>query len=154
MTVEAWRVLRQNANYEVSDLGRIRSTRGRLLRGTITKKGYTRVILSQPGGPPRLHYLHILVAEAFNGPRPAGAETRHLDGDPSNNAASNLRFGTRQENRLDQIRHGRDVNINKTHCPSGHPYDAENTRVRPSGWRICRTCARASYGRAKEAASN
>lgn len=32
----------------------------------------------------------------------------------------------------------------KTHCPSGHPYDDENTRtyMRPNGWAIrrCRAC--------------
>ncbi len=30
----------------------------------------------------------------------------------------------------------------KTHCPSGHPYDEENTYVRADGERNCRTCAR------------
>jgi hypothetical protein len=31
----------------------------------------------------------------------------------------------------------------RTHCPSGHPYDAENTWVsRRSGYRQCRTCNR------------
>ena len=28
----------------------------------------------------------------------------------------------------------------KTHCPSGHPYRAENTDITPSGKRMCRTC--------------
>lgn len=30
----------------------------------------------------------------------------------------------------------------KTHCKRGHPFDAENTHVRPDGSRSCRTCAR------------
>lgn len=29
-----------------------------------------------------------------------------------------------------------------THCPQGHPYDAENTRLRASGRRACRACER------------
>ncbi len=33
-------------------------------------------------------------------------ECRHLDGDRSNNAPSNLRWGTRRENALDRKRHG------------------------------------------------
>ena len=30
----------------------------------------------------------------------------------------------------------------KTHCPSGHPYDENNTRMDPQGYRRCRTCER------------
>ncbi|MER8086590.1 HNH endonuclease signature motif containing protein [Streptomyces sp. NPDC094048] len=29
-----------------------------------------------------------------------------------------------------------------THCPHGHPYDAENTYVTPAGYRQCRACRR------------
>lgn len=35
------------------------------------------------------------------------------------------------------------MNVLKTHCPSGHPYDAANTYVSRRGQRFCRTCARA-----------
>ncbi len=32
----------------------------------------------------------------------------------------------------------------KTHCPAGHPYDAENTYIRPGyGFRSCLTCIKA-----------
>jgi len=31
----------------------------------------------------------------------------------------------------------------KTHCPSGHPYDAANTRLSKKGSRLCRICHRA-----------
>jgi hypothetical protein len=35
--------------------------------------------------------------------------------------------------------------MNKTHCPHGHPYDDENTYIRPStGRRACRECRRIS----------
>lgn len=32
------------------------------------------------------------------------------------------------------------LNLRKTHCPSGHPYDSANTRVRRDGGRVCRAC--------------
>lgn len=35
------------------------------------------------------------------------------------------------------------INARKTHCPAGHPYDAANTYVIPSGGRGCRECRRA-----------
>lgn len=34
------------------------------------------------------------------------------------------------------------LHARKTHCPSGHPYDAINTYIRPNGWRACRACHR------------
>lgn len=33
-------------------------------------------------------------------------------------------------------------NAAQTHCPHGHAYSGENLYVNPSGWRLCRTCAR------------
>jgi hypothetical protein len=46
------------------------------------------------------------VLEAFVGPRPQGAQCRHLDGDAKNNRAENLRWGTQAENEADKRRHG------------------------------------------------
>jgi hypothetical protein len=34
----------------------------------------------------------------------------------------------------------------KTHCPSGHPYDRENTKIKGNR-RVCKTCARAYAAR-------
>lgn len=35
----------------------------------------------------------------------------------------------------------------KTHCPSGHAYDQENTRLSSQGYPICRACKREEPGR-------
>lgn len=48
--------------------------------------------------------LHQIVAAAFHGPCPKGQIVLHWDGDPLNNAASNLRYGTRADNIADTIR--------------------------------------------------
>lgn len=56
----------------------------------------------------RTVYVHRLVAEAFPevcGTDFDGAVVRHLDGDPTNTRASNLRFGTRDENEADKMWH-------------------------------------------------
>lgn len=90
--------------------------------------------------------VHVLVLEAFRGPRPGpDYEGRHLDGDPGNSALVNLAWGTRQENWGDRRRHGRDVYSAKTHCIRGHPFDEANTRVKywPDGrfrGRQCKAC--------------
>ena len=50
--------------------------------------------------------VHKLVAAVFHGPCPDGFQVRHKDGNPSNNSASNLEYGTALENAGDAIRHG------------------------------------------------
>ncbi|WP_158710499.1 NUMOD4 motif-containing HNH endonuclease [Streptomyces flavochromogenes] len=137
-------------SYEVSSQGQVRSrprptTRGGILKAKVGRVGYPRVSLCA-NGVQRTWLVHQVVAVAFLGPRPAGQEVRHLDGDPLNNAVSNLAYGTRSENAQDKQRHGTDHNARKTHCPQGHPYDEENTS-RYSGRRACRACVRAYHRR-------
>lgn len=50
--------------------------------------------------------VHRLVLETFVGPCPKGCETRHLNGNRTDNRLTNLRWGTRKENVADAIRHG------------------------------------------------
>jgi len=144
--------------YEVSSLGRVRSV-GRVvryrdgrkprffpaqLRKTNLVKGYPHLMLKRQDGG-RNVYVHTLVCEAFYGPRPKPDwEVRHLNGNPIDNRASNLRWGTKKENAQDSIRHGTNKGRNKTHCKRNHPFDEENTFYSRSGGRSCRTCARAA----------
>ena len=51
--------------------------------------------------------VHILIAEAFLGPRPEGLEVCHNDGNRNNNRPDNLRYDTRSSNNLDAYDHGR-----------------------------------------------
>lgn len=98
--------------YEVSDTGLMRrvhpGTRtrvGRLLAQTPSSNGYVVARLFVEGvGYTRA--VHRLVAEAFCG-RPTAESflVRHLDGDPLNNRAENLRWGTPKENAADTKRH-------------------------------------------------
>lgn len=50
-------------------------------------------------------HVHVLVALAFLGPRPEGADIRHLDGNSRNNQITNLCYGTRSENNIDRVKH-------------------------------------------------
>lgn len=70
------------------------------------RDGYYPARLYRNGTIERSTFVHAIVAEAFIGPRPAGMDVRHLDGDPSNNHVSNLAYGTRAENFADAISHG------------------------------------------------
>lgn len=101
---EEWRKVRgYGGRYEASSLGRIRGVR-RILSQRI-HKGYWRVTLTDTAGR-RPKPVHQLVAEAWHGPRPPGQVTRHLNGDPLDNRASNLAYGTPAANYADSCRHG------------------------------------------------
>jgi len=52
---------------------------------------------------------HCLVARAFLGDRPDGFEVNHKDNNKHNNAASNLEYLSKRDNRLQMYKDGRDV---------------------------------------------
>jgi HNH endonuclease len=58
-------------------------------------------------GKPGIRHVHVLVAEAFHGPRPTGQVVRHLTGDKTINTPQQLAYGTRKDNAADDRRHGK-----------------------------------------------
>lgn len=121
--IEEWRdVVGWEGLYQVSSLGRVRSLprmargrggclveRGGNIRKTpkSNKLGHRNVMLCS-GGVNKTILVHILVCEAFHGPRPSEEyEVAHWDGDGGNNHKGNLRWATRKENADDRGRHGR-----------------------------------------------
>ena len=131
--------------YEVSSAGQVRSLRsGVILKPQASgfRRRYRSVWLHR-NGTRKQYELQVLVAWAHIGTRPPGLETRHLDGDPTNNRLSNLSYGTASQNQYDIVDHGRHHQANKTACDSGHPFDLANTYIRRegrTGRRACRTC--------------
>lgn len=138
--VEEWRpVVGYETLYQVSSMGRIwGNVRNRVLKPIPNHLGYLAVGLHR-GNTRQYRFIHVIVLAAFVGPKPEGQETRHLDADRTNNALSNLCYGTKSENAQDRIRHGHHENLSKTHCPSGHPYSGVNL-YEYKGKRSCRIC--------------
>lgn len=103
MNNETWKpVLGYEGLYEVSDMGRVKSvprpsTRGGILKPSVSKKCYLRVNLCK-NGKQKTYNVHILVWEAFKGKVPDGNEIDHLDGNPKNNRLDNLDPKTHKEN--------------------------------------------------------
>ena len=100
---EEWRPL-ACGYYEVSSFGRIRRSVagnrtkvGRILKQQTSNK-YNHVMLSLGHRRTKQFFVHVLVAEAFFGPKPTGMEVNHKDLDKRNNHADNLEYLTRLEN--------------------------------------------------------
>lgn len=167
---EQWKpVVGYEGFYEVSDMGRVRSVdrtietrRGpRRYKGKIlsiaTDIHDVRYVQLHTGKQSKPKRVHLMVLESFVGPRPDGMVGCHYDDDHSNNHLSNLRWDTPANNEQDKIRNGNQHNLNKTHCPAGHPYVEENlykevwyvNGVRKQR-RVCKTCKLARC-RAREA---
>jgi hypothetical protein len=100
--------------YEITHDGRVFSTahnwRGygrREMMQQPNAHGYPSVRLTLEGKRTRIA-VHRLVASRFLPPRPSlKHEVRHLNGDKTDNRASNLAWGTAKENAADREAHGR-----------------------------------------------
>lgn len=103
--MERWVVIEGYEDYQVSNLGRIKSlkyNKERILSSAIDKLGYARVNLSD--GKCKLFTVHRLVAKAFI-PNPDNKPyIDHIDRNPRNNSAVNLRWATPSENCINQVR--------------------------------------------------
>lgn len=114
---ERWREAPGFDRYEVSDAGRVRNKKtGLVLKPQwvhsrksreIDGRNHKCVRLYRSGLPAGANQLiHRLVLLAFRGEPPDGYEGCHRDGDETNNALSNLRWGTQQSNQADRVAHG------------------------------------------------
>jgi hypothetical protein len=98
----------------------------------------------------KLEAAHRVSWEMHNGPIPDGLLVCHHCDNPKCVRPAHLFLGTGTDNSRDMHAKGRGTKYNtlKTHCPHGHEYTPENTRVYVSkrGWRMrfCIACDRAS----------
>ena len=106
---DSWKPVAEHPNYDVSDIGRVRSRRRRSASGGILAQavvsGYARVSLQKGYG--RVHLLvHRLVLEAHVGRCPKGLEAAHLNGNRLDNTLPNLCWVSRKENHSHKKLHG------------------------------------------------
>lgn len=101
--------------------------------GSRRSDGYGQVYI---GGKHRAtHRLSFYLSNLFWPP-----VVRHRCDNPRCCNPHHLEAGTQSENMQDVVARGRHYYANRTHCPYGHEYTPDNTYLRPSGGRECRTC--------------
>lgn len=150
-------VVGREDTYEVSDLGRVRSIDRVVLRSDGKRRPMPGVTLKPFRHPKGYLYVtfhrprcnrpvHQLVLEAFVGLRSEGLETRHLNGDPSDNRLSNICWGTGSENQLDNVRLGTHKSkMLDGRCKRGHLVAGPNLApyALRRGHRVCYSCHKA-----------
>lgn len=111
MESEIWKSIPGYLHYEVSNLGRIRSSKKasilglHILKPRSDKDGYLRITLYQNSKKVDL-YVHVLVLTTFAGPKPKDFQCAHNNGISSDNNINNLRWVSQIENEADKVRHG------------------------------------------------
>jgi hypothetical protein len=99
--------------YKIGSDGSLIGPSGRTLNPGRDTYGYRQALIYSTDGSRRMRKVHQLVLEAFTGPRPTPKhQCAHWDGNPENNAVTNLRWATAKENIADKIRHGRATRTN------------------------------------------
>lgn len=151
---EIWRPVADAPDYEVSNLGRVRSWKPlhrssrpviepRIMRTSLNDSGYEYLLLCV--GEKRVpKKVHRLVAEAFC---PGKSETnwlvRHLNDRRRDNRAENLAWGTAAENREDQYRNG--VGVHGQRCTNSKLTDEQAREIFADETSTCAVLA-AKYG--------
>lgn len=110
MNVEVWAQVTGFPAYHVSTWGRVKSSHGagRFLKPMMTgvKGNQYETLLLCCQGKTRTVKVHVLVLEAFVGPRPTGCVGCHKDDVRRNNRLDNLYWGTQKTNAQDRVRNG------------------------------------------------
>lgn len=83
-----------------------------------------------PRAKQRLASVHVLVLEAFVGPRPRGHDASHLNGNKLDNRPENLVWETRSDNIRRKLQHGTLVHGEKHKCSKLKEHEVLDIRLR------------------------
>lgn len=110
--IEVWKKAKNYSNYEVSNLGRLKtynwkgSGKERILKPALDKSGYLRTVLKGDDGISKTIKVHRIVLNTFI-PTDDFLEVNHKNGIKNDNRLDNLEWCTRREN----IQHCIDNNL-------------------------------------------
>lgn len=108
--IETWKDVPGFPDYQVSDMGRIRSksrlkTEWKILAHKNKHKYSYMYVTLVRGSVHKRFRLHRLIAEVFLGASEIKRHVLHINGNSRDNRLANLKYGTQIENYADMIRH-------------------------------------------------
>lgn len=108
------RALPSHPRYSADAAGNIYGKTGKPLRLFAGTGGYLRFTTYEAGRWQQVS-VHVMVCEAFHGPRPDGHHAAHKNGVCTDNRASNLSWKTARQNETDKREHGRSLQGERHH---------------------------------------
>ena len=93
-------MIRGRLDYQISDKGRIKNPKGKILKGICDPSGYRRVSLGKSK-----YSIHLLVAQVFLPNFYNKPFVNHKDHDKSNCKLYNLEWVTQSENMIAAVNH-------------------------------------------------
>lgn len=105
--MEQWRIIADAPRYEISSQGVVRrASDARVLKSTLDRYGYPRLVLVNAHGEHITRTIHRLVATAFI-PNPNGLpQVNHKNGVKTDSCVNNLEWITAKDNIIHAITHG------------------------------------------------
>lgn len=89
---EVWKTMKEHADYEISNLGRVKTKKtGRIRKTTISNKGYEQIIV-YINKKAKTYYVHRLVANNFIDNPSNLREINHINENKLDNKAINLEW--------------------------------------------------------------
>ena len=98
--------------YQASNLGRIRNSKGQIMKQRKDRYGYM-IINLRKDGKMKTHFVHRLVLKTFKANPENKSQVNHRDENPENNALNNLEWSTPKENNNYGTKIERTSNSNK-----------------------------------------
>lgn len=96
--MEQWMQIKEFPKYQISNKGRIKNSKNKILKLRINKKGYSETRLYYGDGTSRNVQIHRIVAEHFIENPNNYTIVNHIDGNKSNNDSCNLEWCTSSNN--------------------------------------------------------
>lgn len=141
--MEIWKEAKDAENLMVSTYGRLKDLKGKRIGFSYDPAGYTRVSIKR-NGKREWRRVHQLVMDTFKPQPKEDLVIDHIDDDKTNNALSNLRWVTNQENLQKAANQGK-MNHGGGKKPIVSVDEAGNARVWESSAEASRTLGIGDY---------